>query len=556
MKIILEQIRCPVGCDDSCFKRTVHEALLGIAGSGPEYADVFTRISAEDLNPETYYNDSNIRIMRKTVDARKKAELKLIYNVVYYYGESPSDLLEKSLYSESGYDAPQSVNRPVIVGFGPAGLFAAMFLAKQGFRPLVIERGRAMESRVHDVEAFWHDGILDPDSNVQFGEGGAGTFSDGKLTTGIKDEMLSAVLETFVDAGAPRDILYSSNPHVGTDIIRAAVVRMRKKLIELGAEVRFETKLTGIEVADGRLCGITAECNGVSHSIGTDRMILATGHSARDTVRMLYRSGMHMEAKPFAVGLRIEHLQQKIDIAQFGVQTPAVMQSLGPASYKMASHLRSGRTVYTFCMCPGGRVIAGSSSPGQVVTNGMSFHSRSEANANSALLVNVTPDDFSDLRGGIYEDFRRSPYYPASVSNPASEDGRQGSSDALSDNSRHHPLAGFLFQEAWEYAAFVAGGSDYKAPAQYLEDFLYGGRPGAPKVVKSGNFVRPTYTPGVTFTNLQQCLPDFVCDSIREALPDFGNKIRGFVSPGALLTGIETRSSSPVRIIRDSGRMS
>lgn len=559
MKISLEQIKCPVESDDAYFKRAVYEALLGAVSGRAGYEDILKRISAEDLDPEIYFDDTNILVTRKTVDARKKAELKFIYNVIYYSDEMPPVNVEKSLYKAAEADTlySGSGSRPVIVGFGPAGIFAAMYLAQQGFKPLIIERGCAMESRVRHVEGFWNEGILNPDSNVQFGEGGAGTFSDGKLTTGIKDEMLSAVLETFVDAGAPPEILYSSNPHVGTDIIRAVVVRMRNRLIELGAEVQFETKLTGIHTDKGRLCGITTECDGQTQSIDTEHMILATGHSARDTVRMLYHSGLHMEAKPFAAGFRIEHLQEKIDKAQFGVQNPGVMQALGPASYKMVSHLPSGRAVYTFCMCPGGRVIAGSSAPGQVVTNGMSYHSRAEENANSALLVNITPDDFRNLRGGIYDDFRRSSFYASGdeYCMPSADVG-QGKNSACPDPDHAHPLAGFLFQEAWEYAAYISGGSDYKAPAQYLEEFFYRNNPDTQKVVKSGNFVRPTYTPGVVFTDLQQCLPDFISASIREALPDFSNKIKGFASPGALLTGIETRSSSPVRIVRDSQRMS
>ncbi|MHB1453517.1 MAG: NAD(P)/FAD-dependent oxidoreductase [Saccharofermentanales bacterium] len=559
MKILLEQIKCPVDSDDAYFKRAVYEALLSVVSGRTEYADVFAQISAGDLDPAMYFSDNNLKITRKTIDARKKAEIKSIYNVVYYHDENPAATPSNSLYHAAAAAAASADpgNRPVIVGFGPAGIFAAMYLAQQGFKPLIIERGCAMETRVRNVEKFWNEGILDPESNVQFGEGGAGTFSDGKLTTGVKDELLAAVLETFVDAGAPRDILYHSNPHVGTDVIRAVIVRIRNRLAGMGAEIRFETKLTGIRVENGQLSGITIVSNRSMQSIETKSLILATGHSARDTVRMLYHSGLHMEAKPFAAGFRIEHLQKKIDMAQFGVQTPAVMQSLGPASYKMVSHLPSGRAVYTFCMCPGGRVIAGSSAPGQVVTNGMSYHSRSETNSNSALLVNITPEDFKDLRGDIYDDFRRSPYYSPTDEADTFSGCAGGDRDPVCpDPDRIHPLAGFLFQEAWEYAAFVAGGSDYRAPAQYLEEFLYGHDKTASKVVKSGNFVLPTYTPGVVLTDLQHCMPDFVSNSIREALPDFGNKIKGFASPGALLTGIETRSSSPVRIVRDSQKMS
>lgn len=551
MNIALSQIQCPAGSDDACFKKAVYDALLKEIRGKDEYREMERDCLGQPGIP-AFLDDDHLRICRKTLDARNKKDLRHVYNVTLYYKEkcpeptaksllapaaaqnrpgslpsSPSAAAFPYLLPSSSHSPSSEAKRPVIAGFGPAGIFAALFLARRGLCPLVIERGRAMDTRVRDVGRFWSSGILEERSNAQFGEGGAGTFSDGKLTTGIRDELIESVLGTFVDAGAPSDILYSAYPHIGTDILRAVIVRIRERLIKMGAEVRFETRLTGIYAEHGLLQGIRTEHSGEECLIPAENLILATGHSARDTITMLHRAGVWMEAKPFAAGLRIEHLQDSINRAQLGIQAPSVMRAIGPASYKLVCHLPSGRSVYTFCMCPGGRVIAGSSAIGQVVTNGMSDHSRSEANANSALLVNITPEDFRCLPGepGVF-----------------------------SCGERIDPLSGLCFQEAWENAAFRAGGGDYRAPAQYLEDFLYRDNPGPASHIHDRPVV-PTYQPGVTFTDLRQCLPDFIHSSIREALPEFGRKIRGFDSPGAVVTGIESRSSSPVRIVRDAGRM-
>lgn len=415
--------------------------------------------------------------------------------------------------------------RPVVVGFGPCGIFAALELARQGCRPVVIERGRPMEDRVADVEAFWETGVLSPVSNVQFGEGGAGAFSDGKLNTGLKkDARIRKVLSELAAAGAPKEILYKQKPHIGTDLLRQVVVNLRKTIQELGGEIYFETQLTGLILEDDlpaspkdlaspnplnhkRLKGILV--NGDTR-LETDTLILALGHSARDTFSMLYEKGLPMEQKPFSIGARIEHSQKMIDESQYG--NHQVAEVLGAADYKLSYHCKDGRGVYTFCMCPGGYVVASASEEGGVVTNGMSYHKRDGENANSALLVGIEPKDFTTS----------------------------------------HPLAGVEFQRKWEQAAFRAGGGDYRAPAQRVGDFLKG----IPTEERSENsektHLEPTYRPGVRWTDLSECLPEFAIEAMREALPVFGKKIKGFDGEEGILTAVESRSSSPVRIIRNS----
>ncbi len=398
--------------------------------------------------------------------------------------------------------AATAPRRCLVVGMGPGGLFAALTLARAGFCPTVVERGKPVEQRAKDVAAFWNGGPFDPESNVQFGEGGAGTFSDGKLNSGIRDPRCRAVLETFCRAGAPESILWQAKPHVGTDHLKAVVRALREEIIALGGDVRFETLLTGLKIEDGAVTGAELKGPEGAYTLPADAVILAVGHSARETFEMLYREGASLSRKPFAIGARVEHLQSRIDRAQYGAA--AGHPALGAADYKLAVHLNGGRSVFTFCMCPGGQVVAAASEAGGVVVNGMSLYARDGANANSALLVNVLPEDF----GG--------------------ED----------------PLAGVRFQQKWERAAFLAGGGDYRAPAQRVGDFL------ARKASRGPGEVAPSYRPGVAWGSLDPCLPEFVTGALREALPLLDRKLKGFAHPDAVLTGVETRSSSPVRVER------
>ncbi len=390
--------------------------------------------------------------------------------------------------------------RPIVVGSGPAGLFAALTLAQAGAQPLLIERGGDVDSRRQAVDTFHRTGVLDTVSNVQFGEGGAGTFSDGKLNSGIKDPRSRHVLETFVAAGAPTEILWQAAPHIGTDKLIDTVRGMRKEIERLGGEVRFFTCLTDIVLQDGRLSSVIV--NG-EEEIPCHTLILAVGHSARDTAEMLYRRGVPMEQKPFAVGVRVEHPRDMIDHSQYG--PAAGHPALGAASYRLHCRPDGGRGVFTFCMCPGGEVVAAASEEGGVAVNGMSYHARDGRNSNSALLVGVEPADF----GGA------------------------------------HPLAGFEFQRRMERAAYELGGGGYKAPAQLIGDFLQD------RASTSLGEVTPSYQPGVTLTDLRGCLPDFVTASLKLALPILGRQIHGFDRPDGVLTGVESRSSSPVRLVRD-----
>ena len=464
-----------------------------------------------------------VRLLRRSVDARKKDQVRYICTLGVEV-ENEAALLQSNhspnitSWTPAPYIFP-GVKRtsplpPVVVGMGPAGLFCALFLARNGLPPILLERGRDVDERTADVEHFWKTGSLSRTSNVQFGEGGAGTFSDGKLNTGTHDGRIGAVLEEFVRHGAPEDILWQQKPHVGTDVLRSVVKSMRQELLSLGADIRFEHQLTGLRVEDGRLTGIyyDTEQGPVGEALDCDTLILAPGHSARDTFRMLHEAGVPMESKPFAIGCRIEHSQELISLRQYG----SAWTKLPPADYKLACHLPNGRSAFTFCVCPGGQVVAAESDYGQVVTNGMSFRARDGRNINGGLLVGVGPGDF------------------------------EGSD----------PLAGVRFQEFWERTAWDLGTGGlppiyapdrpvFHAPAQLAGDFLSG------RASTAFGKLTPTYRPGVTAVSLDNCLPPYVAESLRSALPLLDQKLHGFADQGAVLTGIETRSSSPVRILRN-----
>lgn len=438
----------------------------------------------------------DVVVVRESIDARRKPDIKIIYTVDF----SCDEKLPLEIAVSKDYDAitkaipePETLLRPVVVGFGPCGMFAALTLAEAGRRPIVIERGQNVEQRMRDVERFWHGGGLDPESNVQFGEGGAGTFSDGKLTTGIKDVRISKVLKEFVLAGADEEIMYKQKPHIGTDKLHGIVKNIRKKIELLGGEVRFGTKLTGIETDNAepirRMTAVKVCSGGKESSIETDSAILAMGHSARDTFEMLYETGIPMTQKPFSIGVRVEHLQSMIDEAQYGSIEAA--EKLGAADYKLNHRCENGRGVYTFCMCPGGRVIDASSEEGSSVTNGMSNSARDGGYANSGLLVDVRTEDFMS----------------------------------------EHPLAGIEFQKRYEKLAYQNGRG--KLPKT---DYI--------------SFKKNCDDP------VRSSLPDFASEAIVEAMPFLGKKIKGFDRDDTIMTGVETRSSSPVRIDRDKDHQS
>lgn len=453
-----------------------------------------------------------ITLIRKSLDARSCRCIEVVYTIDVRVKEEPSILAQFandvniSLAPCMKYQMPQVLRKSkkcaIVVGSGPCGLFAALILAQLGQNPIVVERGKDVDSRIKDVQEFWDAGKFSPASNVQFGEGGAGTFSDGKLTTQIKDKLNRSrkVLQELVAAGAPSEILHEAKPHIGTDNLITVVKEIRKQIISLGGEVRFETKLTDIKIENGEV--VAAVVND-SELIETDAIILALGHSARDTFEHLGQLGIDIEAKAFSMGVRIEHPQAVVNQAKFGKFADEPL--LGSAEYKLVAHCDNGASAYTFCMCPGGEVVASSSEVGGVVTNGMSRYARNSSNANSALLVGVAPSDF-------------------------------GSSD---------PLAGIEFQRKWERKAFALGGSNYFAPVQLVGDFLLGIES------KSLGAVKPSYKPGVTPCDLADCLPDFVCETLRKAIPMLEKKLKGFSMYDAVMTAIESRSSSPVRILRD-----
>ena len=520
---------------------------------------------------------SEWKIVKESIDARKKPDIKFTYTVDFAIKNEDAFLEKKknvkglglSKAPDMSYEIPMTaelreklrdselsggeIKRPVVVGFGPCGMFAGLILAEAGLKPVIVERGRDVRRRTEDVEKFWSEGKLDPVSNVQFGEGGAGTFSDGKLTTGIKDRRMVKVREEFIEAGADPDIAYRHMPHIGTDVLRNVVEKIRKKIISLGGDVMFETKLTGLRIKENaaapRLAGITLartcrdrstkEAEETEEKIDCDYLVLGPGNSARDTFRMLHDAGIKMEAKPFSVGVRIEHPQSLIDLSQYGFEHSEEEGRLGAAAYKLSYHTESGRGVYTFCMCPGGVVVGAASEENTVVTNGMSYRARDGKNANSALLVDVNPEDLPGCGSDV--------------------------------------LAGIRFQEEIERRAFAEGGGDYFAPVETVGEFMReaeseaaskrgesvresGTKAGETAVSvnkqetaaeASGYRVEPTYRPGVRAGKLGSCLPAFVTDALREAIPDMARRLKGFDMTDAVMTCAETRSSCPVRIVRD-----
>jgi len=451
-------------------------------------------------------------LFRRSYDARKKAAITLTYTIDVELKDE-AGVLERNRKKtnvgptpDTGYhfvgQAPAGLKkRPVVIGFGPCGLFAALLLAEMGFNPIILERGKTVRERTKDTWGLWRQRELKPESNVQFGEGGAGTFSDGKLYSQVKDPKHYGrkVLTEFVAADAPPEIMYVSKPHIGTFRLVKMIQLMRDKIEKLGGEFRFEQRVEDVQIEDGQIRGLTLASG---EQIEADHVVLAIGHSARDTFEMLYERGVYIEAKPFSIGFRAEHPQSLIDKCRFGPS--AGHPILGAADYKLVHHASNGRSVYSFCMCPGGTVVAATSEPGRVVTNGMSQYSRNERNANSGIVVGISPAD-----------------YPG------------------------HPLAGIAFQREWESRAYELGGHNYNAPAQLVGDFI-ANRPSTAQAS-----VEPSYKPGVKWGDLNPSLPKYAIDAIREALPAFDKQIRGYSMHDAVLTGIETRTSSPIRIKRD-----
>ena len=484
----LTEIKLPIDHSESALK----DAILMRLGIAPAELLAFT-------------------VARRGYDARKPQAITFVYTLDVEARNEPAILKRLkqdrhlSLAPDTRYQfvaqAPDGLSeRPVVIGMGPAGLFAGLVLAQMGFRPIILERGKAVRERTKDTFGLWRQGKLDPESNVQFGEGGAGTFSDGKLHSQIKDPRHYGrkVLTEFVAAGAPEEILYVSKPHIGTFRLVSMVEKMRATIQSLGGEVRFQSRVDDLDIEHGKVRGVVLADG---ERIATSHVVLAVGHSARDTFRMLHDRGVYMEAKPFSIGFRIEHPQSLIDRCRLGKNAGNPL--LGAADYKLVHHCANGRSVYSFCMCPGGQVVAAASEPGGVVTNGMSQYSRAERNANSGIVVGVTPGDFPG-----------------------------------------DPLAGIDFQRQWEKRAFELGGGTYEAPGQLVGDFLAG------KASTALGSVAPSYLPGIHLCDLSTALPDYAIAAIREALPAFDKQIRGFAMHDAVLTGVETRTSSPVRIKR------
>jgi uncharacterized protein len=490
------------------------EIKLPLAHPDTAIADAVVRtlgIEADELQ--------SVHIYKHSFDARK-ADLLQVYIVDVVLSSAAVEAAVLQRFADNPHvrpapdmayrpvaTAPEHLTaRPVVVGFGPCGIFAALVLAQMGFKPIVLERGKKVRERTKDTWNLWRKNQLHPESNVQFGEGGAGTFSDGKLYSQIKDPRYLGrkVMQEFVKAGAPEEILVDAHPHIGTFKLVKVVENLRAQIIALGGEVRFEQRVTDLNIVDGRLQGLTVLdlATQQSYALPSRQAVLALGHSARDTFSMLYERGVYMEAKPFSIGFRIEHPQSLIDRARWGRHAGHPL--LGAADYKLVHHAKNGRTVYSFCMCPGGTVVAATSEIGRVVTNGMSQYSRNERNANAGIVVGITPADFPDK----------------------------------------HPLAGMALQRTLEANAYVLGGGRYEAPGQLVGDFVKG-------VASTAlGSVEPSYKPGVKLVDLATALPDYAIEAIREAIPAFGKKIKGFDLPDAVLTGVETRTSSPIKITR------
>lgn len=490
--IRVSELKLPIDGDQKALEKKLAKAL---------------RIPVEEIQ--------GYRIFKRSLDARKKDNIHYVY-VVDVEVKNEKKILEKNreknisktpdLRYRMMHGKTMPKKRPVVVGFGPAGMFAGLLLAEMGLRPIVLERGGDVDSRKKAVELFWNTGKLDTENNVQFGEGGAGTFSDGKLTTRIKDPRCRKVLEEMVDAGAPEEILYDAKPHIGTDLLRGVVKHIREKIQSLGGETRFFAKVTGFQWKDDQIGAVLLQDG---EKIETDDVVLALGHSARDTFELLHGEKFALEQKPFAMGVRIEHPQKMVDAAQYG----EAAQKLPAADYRLTYTTSKGRGVYTFCMCPGGYVVAAASEEGRLAVNGMSEHARDGRNANSALLVQVFPEDFGS----------------------------------------DHPLAGIYFQRELEEKAFQAGGGEYTAPVQRVGSFLKTG-------IASRTEVEATYRPAVkesgTESMMDAIFPGFMTEALREALPAMGRKLKGFDRADALLTAVESRSSSPIRILRDKTAMS
>ena len=489
--------------------------MLKITNISPTLNDDRTlkQLAADYLKMQPANIDA-VHILSRSIDARRKNDIKFVYSLLVdvpnekiilkkFINDKRLSLFEKNETVPIVYGNKEIKGELVVAGAGPAGLFCALLLAKHGYRPVVIERGMPIDERKKAVQAFWRDGRFSPDGNIQFGEGGAGTFSDGKLTTRVNDPLISEILSSFVAAGAPEQIKYESKPHIGTDILYNVVKNVSSEIIKHGGRMVYHARLDDINIENGRVRNIALSDGS---KIDCNALVLTIGHSARDTYKMLLAKGFLLESKPFSIGVRVEHPQSIIDEAQYG--SFAGHEKLGAADYALVFHdKKTKRSAYSFCMCPGGVVVASASAEGEVVTNGMSYFKRNSGIANSALVVGVDKNDFGS-----------------------------------------HPLNGIEFQQKWEKLAFEKGGSNYYAPCQTMGSFLHGSKP------ELGNLQKPTYLPGVNTALLREVLPSFVTDTLSNAFSDFARKIKGFDTGGALLTGVETRTSAPLRILRDEKR--